>query len=151
MFKTYRQLNGKQSNGVQHIQQCLAAPTTTGAPPPPPKLEPGNPEDLVNVDWPCNICIGAWDTEGTVKKTGAKVSYPAWVKTIYPAQVNNRPPAVRTRCDAIPHVGCLDRCSWNKATDVLTVVETAQEMFAAGKATGGGARCSTKLAPLPPG
>jgi hypothetical protein len=152
LFKTYRQLNGTQSNGVQHIQQCLAAPKTTGAPPPDPTLEPGDPEDLVDmVDWPCNICIGAWDTAGTVKKTGAKVSYPAWVQTIFPAQVNNRPPAVRTRCDAIQHAGCLDRCSWNKATNVLTVVETAQEMFAAGKATGGGARCSTKLAPLPPG
>lgn len=151
VFKTYRQLNGKQSNGVQHIQHCLAAPTT-GAPPPPPKLEPGDPEQFADmVDWPCNICIGAWDTAGTVKKTGAKVSYPAWVKTVVPAQVNNRPPAVRTRCDAIPHVGCLDRCSWNKATNVLTVVETAQEMFAAGKVTGGGARCSTKLSPLPPG
>ena len=152
LFKTYRQLNGTQSNGVQHIQQCLAAPKTIGTPPPPPKIEPGDPEQLVEgIDWPCNICIGAWDTAGTVKKTGAKMSVPAWVKTIYPAQVNNRPLAVRTRCDAIPHVGCLDRCSWNKATNVLTVVETAQEMFAAGKATGGGARCSVKLSPLPPG
>jgi len=31
------------------------------------------------------------------------------------------------------------------------MIETAQEMLAAGKVTGGGVRCSTKLAPLPPG
>jgi hypothetical protein len=151
LFKTYHQLNGTQSNGVQHIQQCLAASKTT-APLPPPTFDPGDPEELVeNIDWPCNICTGAWDTAGTEKATGKPVKFSAWVKTIYPAQINNRPPALRTRCDSIAHVGCLDRCSWNKATDTLTVIETAQEMVAAGKVTGGGKRCNMKLSPLPPG
>jgi hypothetical protein len=147
LFQSYRRLDGAQADAAQHLQACLAGPKVQGDPPPPPKAEPGDPEDFEElIDYPCNICIGSTASEANVKPTNKLVKFPAWVKTIFPSHVNNRPAAVRTRCDNTGHIGCLDRCSWNKSTNVLTVIETAQEMYAAGRADR--PRCHAKLPPL---
>lgn len=140
LFQTYQTVLGPR-DGVDHLWECLAAPSELGEPPPPPGYDPGDPTDLTeNIQYPCNICIG---TNGTswVDEDGATHTIDPFLQTITPVDQGNKPEPVRWSCSLVAEAGCYDMCDFDPVADVLTVAKTAVELMAAGEAENMPPRC----------
>jgi hypothetical protein len=121
-----RTLHGSNHPGAAgaaaFIQQCYAPQQP---PPNEPKLEPakpGNPKDLfAGMLWPCNICVASKE----VKDKG-KVVQPVHYDTLIKS--TGLPPPGHWKCDYPTKSGCLDMCTWNPDTKVLTIARLPKQI-----------------------
>ena len=115
---------GAKPNPKAFIDQCYAKENET----PPedlPKTPPekGKPEDLSPKLWPCNICIA---TDAVIAKDGSgKMLEPAHSEFLSPASTL---PA--WKCDAKAKSGCMDLCTFDPLTNILTVVKDPDQIAA---------------------
>lgn len=139
-FQTFNTFNGAKDS-QSYLTACLQTPKVTGEEPKDPVYTPGNPTDLTKgILYPCNICVGMNDYTYKDEKS-VEHTIKGFLQTLFPADFNTKPAAVKWTCSNVIESGCYDMCSYDVSTGKLTVVETAREMIAAGKTKKMSLRC----------